>query len=124
MPVIHLSGFIETCCCTCYRKPGGLSPEYLKGLDIIQYFPPKVQLFSGCPSRRVFSRSFVSNSVTPWTAAHQASLSITNSWILLQLMSIKLVVPSNRLILYYPLLPPSIFPNIRVFSSEAFLHIR
>ena len=65
----------------------------------------------------------------PWTAAHQASLSITNSWSLLKLMSIKLVMPSNHLILchpllHHPLLLPSIFPSIRVFSSESVLHIR
>ena len=54
--------------------------------------------------------------VTPWTAAHQASLSITNSWGLLKLMSIALVIPSNYLILCCPLLlSPSILPSIRVF---------
>ena len=59
-------------------------------------------------------------SVTPWTAAHQASLSITNSWSLLKLMSIKSVMPSNRLIPCCPLLLlPSIFPSIRVFSNES-----
>ena len=63
--------------------------------------------------------------MTPWTAAHQASLSITNSWSLLKLMSIKLVMPSNHLTLCHPLLlPPSIFPSIRVFSSESVFHIR
>ena len=63
--------------------------------------------------------------VTPWTAAHQASLSITNSWNLPKLTSIKLVMPSNHLILCYPLcLLPSIFPSIRVFSNESVLHIR
>ena len=63
--------------------------------------------------------------VTPWTAAHQASLSITNSWSLLKLMFIKSVMPSSRLILCHPLLlPPSIFPSIRVFSKEAVLPIR
>ena len=63
--------------------------------------------------------------VTPWTAAHQASLSITNSWSLLKLMSIKLVMPSNHLIHCRPLLlPPSIFPSITVFSNESVLHIR
>ena len=63
--------------------------------------------------------------VTPWTAARQASLSITNSWSLLKLMSIKLVMPSNHLILCHPLLLlPSIFPNIRDFSNESVLHIR
>ena len=63
--------------------------------------------------------------MTPWTAAHQASLSITISWSLLKLMSIKLVMSSNHLILSFPLLPlPSIFPSIRVFSSGSALHIR
>ena len=63
--------------------------------------------------------------VTLWTAAHQASLSITNSRSLLKLMSIMLVMPSNHLILCRPLLLlPSVFPSIRVFSSESVLHIR
>ena len=63
--------------------------------------------------------------VTPWTAAHQASLSITNSRSLLKLMSIESVMPSNHLILCCPLLlPPSIFPSIRVFSNELVLPIR
>ena len=62
---------------------------------------------------------------TPWTAARQASLSITNSQSLLKLMSIESVMPSNRLIPCCPLLlPPSIFPIIRVFSNEAVLRIR
>ena len=63
--------------------------------------------------------------VTPLTAARQASLSITNSQSLLKLISIESVMPSNHLILCYPLLlPPSIFPSIRVFSNESVLHIR
>ena len=63
--------------------------------------------------------------VTPWTAACQASLFITNSWSLLKLMSAESVMPSNHLILCYPLfLLPSIFPSIRVFSDESALHIR
>ena len=62
---------------------------------------------------------------TPWTAARQSSLSITNFWSLLKLMSIESVMPSNHLILYCPLLLlPSIFPSIRVFSNESVLHIR
>ena len=62
---------------------------------------------------------------TPWTTALQASLSITNSWSLLKLMSIELVMPSNHLILCCPLLlSPSIFPSIRVFSNKSGLHIR
>ena len=62
--------------------------------------------------------------VTPWTAAHQVSLSIINSQSLLKLMSIKSVMPSNHLILCCPLLPPSIFPSIEVFSNESVLCIR
>jgi len=63
--------------------------------------------------------------VIPWTAAHQASLSITNSQSLLKLMSIESVMPSNHLILCCPLLLlPSIFPSIRVFSNESVLRIR
>ena len=63
--------------------------------------------------------------MTPWTAAHQASLSITNSWSFLQLMSTESVMASNQLILCRPLLLPLlIFPSIRVFSSESVLHIR
>ena len=63
--------------------------------------------------------------MTPWTAAFQTSLSITNSQSLLKLMSIELVMPSNHLILCRPLLLlPSIFSNIRVFSNESILHIR
>ena len=58
------------------------------------------------------------------TAACQASLSITNSWNLLKLMSIESVMPSNHLIFYHPLLLPSIFPSIRVFSNESAFHIR
>ena len=63
--------------------------------------------------------------VNPWTVAHQASLSITNSWSLLKLISIELVMPSNHLLLCCPLLLlPSIFPSIRVFSNESVLCIR
>ena len=72
-----------------------------------------------------FSCSVMSNSVTPWTAAHQASLSNTNSRSLLRLMSIESVMPSNHLIFCHPLLLlPSIFPSIRVFSNESVLRIR
>ena len=63
--------------------------------------------------------------MTPWTAACQASQSITNSQSLLKLMSIKSVMPSNHLILCHPLLlPPSIFPSTRVFSNESVLCIK
>ena len=80
----------------------------------------------------VQSLSHVRLFVTPWTAARQASLSITNSQSLLKLMSIESVMPSNHLILCGPLLqslnchplPPSIFPSISVFSNDSVLHIR
>ena len=72
-----------------------------------------------------FSRSVMSKSLTPWTVACQASLSIANYWSLLKLMCIESVMPSNHLILCRPLLlPPSIFPSIRVFSNESALPIR
>ena len=70
------------------------------------------------------SISFVQLFAIPWTEAHQASLSITNSQSLLKLMSIESVMPSNHLILCRPLLLPSIFPSIRVFSNESTLNIR
>ena len=80
---------------------------------------PSVQFSSVAQSSRV--RLFA----TPWTAAHQASLSITNSRSLLKLISIESVMPSNHPILCRPLLLlPSVFPSIRVFSSELVLHIR
>ena len=80
---------------------------------------PSVQFSS------VHSLSHVQLFATPWTAACQASLSITNSWSFLKLMFIESVMPSNHLILCRPLLlPPSIFPSIRVFSNESILCIR
>ena len=76
-----------------------------------------------CSSVQSLSR--VQLFVTPCTAARKASLSITNSWSLLKLISIELVMPSNHLILCCPLLlPPSMFPSIRVFSNESVLRIR
>ena len=82
-------------------------------------------LFSSIQFSSVQSLSRVQLFATPWTAAHQASLSITNSQSLLKLMSIELVMPSNHLILCRPLLlPPSIFPSIRVFANESVLRIR
>ena len=77
------------------------------------------------PFSSVQSLSNIQLFATPWTAARQALLSITNSWSLLKLMSIESVMPSNHLILCHPLLlPPSIFPGIRVFSNESVLCIR
>ena len=78
--------------------------------------------YTGISSVQLLSRVWLF--VTPWTAACQASLSITNSQSLLKLMSIESVMPSNHLILCHPLLLPSIFPSIRVFSNESVLRIR
>ena len=73
----------------------------------------------------LFSHSVMSDSATPWTVAHQASLFITISQSLLKLMSIESVMPSNHLVLCHPLLLlPSVFPSIRVFSNESALHLR
>ena len=71
----------------------------------------------------VQSLSHVQLLATPWTAAHQASLSFTISWSLLKLMSIESLMPSNHLSLCHPLLLPSIFPGIKVYSNEAVLCI-
>ena len=82
------------------------------------------QLVKNLPAIQ-FSLSVMSDSLQPQTVACQASLSITNSWSLLKLMSIESVMPSNHLILCHPLrLLPSIFPSIRGFSNERVLHIR
>ena len=83
------------------------------------YFIPKIIVAV------VQSLCHVQLSATPWIAVHQASLSITNTWSLLKLMSIQSLMPTNHLILCHPLLLlPSIFPSIRVFSSESVLPIR
>jgi len=80
---------------------------------------------SGCQFNSIQSLSHVRLFVTPWAAACQASLSFINSQSLLKLMSIKLVMPSNHLVLCHPLLLlPSMFPSIKVFSNESVLHIR
>ena len=112
-----------------------LSPPSSPALNLSQH-----QVFSNDPALCIRSAKFWSFSfsissvqllssvrffVTPWAVACQASPSITNSWSLLKLMPIESVMPSNHLILCHPLLlPPSIFPSIRVFSNEAVLCIR
>ena len=88
---------------------------------LLSFRPPK-PMFGTFSS--VQSLSSVWLFVIPWTATHQASLSITNSRSLLKLMSIESVMPSNYLILCHPLFPPSIFPSIRVFSNQLVLRIR
>ena len=80
-------------------------------------------LFSVVAKSSVQSLSCVQLFAVPWTAARQASLSITDSQSLLKLMSIESVMPSNHLIFYCPLLLPSIFPQIRVFSNESVLRV-
>ena len=90
---------------------------------------PCPQMFSSLTFYLQFSSGQLLSRVrlfaTPWTAARQASLSITNSYSLLKLMSIESVMPSNHLILCHPLLlPPSNFPSIRVFSNESVLRMR
>ena len=90
------------------------------------YTPSEQKLWESlCGSVPVQPHSRVWLFATPWTAARQASLSITNSWSLLKLMSIESVMASNHLILCRPLLLlPSLFPNLRVFSNESVLRIR
>ena len=89
-------------------------------VDCVNYMHVPASMFSS-----VQSLSQIQLFVTPWTAAHQTSMSITNSRSLLKLISIELVMPSNHLILFLPfLLLPSIFPSIRVFSNESALCIR
>ena len=90
---------------------------------------PSVQFYLACLKSLHFSSvqslSHVRLFETPWTAAHQASLSITNFWSLPKLMSIESLMPSNHLILHHPLLLlPSTFPRIRVFSNESTLCIK
>ena len=102
-----------------------LLPESLHTQVWAKPLPELEQDKQGVSFSSVHLLSCVRLFVTPWTVARQASLSITNSWSLLKLMSIELVMPSNHLILCCPLLLlPSIFPSIRVFSNESALCIR
>ena len=105
-------------------KPASLMfPALAGGMLAPSGKPPKE--VSSVQFSSVQSLSHVRLSATPWTAALQASLSITNSHNLPKLMSIELVMPSNHLFLCCPLLlPPSIFPSIRVFSNNSVLCIR
>ena len=100
------------------------SPEGLPDPGIKSPFLPDRQILYNFSSVQI-SRSVMSDSATPWTAAHQAFLSITNTWSLLKLMSIESMMPSNHLILFCPLLfPPSILPSITVLANESVLRIR
>ena len=142
-PVSLQSPFAETLSSALQARHPDSTPESPPNAQMIPELPSAQlgeEVFRGCPQNQIcdFQRARSSwiqfSSVqslspvrlfaTPWTAAHQASLSITNSRSLLKLMSIKSVMPSNHLILCRPLLlPPSIFPSIRVFSNESVLHI-
>ena len=109
----------------------GSNPHLLHLLCLLHWQAGSLPLsYQGSPTNAyqfssVQSLSHVSLFATPWTAARQASLCITNSQSLLKLMSIESVMSSNHLILCYPLLLlRSIFPSIRVFSNESVLHIR
>ena len=98
---------------------------FARGLGINSKIKTLVEFLVGYSVQSVQSLSCVPLVATRWTAACQASLSITNSRSLLKLMSIRSVMPSNHLILCCPLLPlPSIFPRIRVFSNESVLPVR
>ena len=101
------------------------SGPHVEGREITSWISHLETNLLGLQFSSVQSLSCVRLFVTPWTTAHQASLSITNSKSSLKLMSIELVMPSNHLILCRPLLPlPSIFPSIRVFSNKSALCIR
>ena len=103
--------------------PAGVEAEGLQWEDVRLYSAKESTSVRVVVVAQLLSRVWLF--VTPWTAACQASLSFTISRSLLDLMSIKLVMPSNHLILCHPLLLlPSIFPSIRVFPNESALHIR
>ena len=109
------------------RSPEGYSPWDCKESGMTEQLNTQHNLWGfGQFSSVQFSHSVVSNSATPWTEVHQASLSITNSRSLLKLMSIGLMVPSNSHLIFCHLLLllPSIFPSIRGFSNKTVLFIR
>ena len=116
------SGFTEiiSLICTsaiCSQYPVFLHPEFPQGSP--EGVAALWWMLSSVPLSHV--RLFA----TPWTAAHETSLSITNSWSLLKLMSFESVLPSNHFILCHPLLLlPAIFPSIRICSNELALHIK
>ena len=106
-----------------YFKMGTIKNRNCKDLKEAEEIQNRLQEYTEFSSVHSLSRIWLFAS--PWTAAHQASLSINNSQSLLKLMSIESVIPANHLILCRPLLlPPLILPSIRVFSDESFLQIR
>ena len=106
----------SVCVCVCVYTYQSLSCVHLLWRSVCVCVCVKIPVWFSC--------LVMSDSATPWTAARQASLSITNSWSLLRLISIKLVMPSNHLIHCHPFLLPSVFPSITVSSSVSVLHIR
>ena len=124
--LLHGETFTKSLVTIGVQKPCTLAPtrNSSEGLSCHQTMPSGYPRFPIKVSVQ-FSHSVVSDSVTPWTAACPASLSITNSYSLLKFMSIESVMPSYHLILCRPLLLlPSIFPSIRVFSNVSVLRIR
>ena len=109
-----------------YCHPADLTSMQSISCEMLGFMKHKLESrFSSVHFSSVQSLSHVQLFATPGTVAHQASLSITNSWSLLKLMSIELVMSSNHLTLCHPLFHlPSIFPSIRVFSNESVLLIR
>ena len=124
--VYHFTFFILILLVSSYLKWVYCRHHIIGFCFFIQYenLYPFQGVFVSCISSVQFL-SHVRLFATPWTAAHQASLSITSSRSSLKLMSIESVMPSNHLILYHPLLLlPSILPSIRAFSNESVLRIR
>ena len=110
---------------SCHNSLGDKLLAFAPVLFLIIFLSNRIWLLARYVFSSAQSLSHVRLFVTPWIAARQASLSITNARILFKLMFIEPVMPSNHLILYCPfLLPPSIFPSIRVFSNESVLRIR
>ena len=114
-----------------FRWKGSYSSAFIHCNDLTQKDDPNIHSKGIKDANFFFFFNFVVQLishiqlfVTPWTAARLASLSFTISRNLLKLMSIESMMPSNHLILCYPLLLPSIFPSIRVFSNESALHVR
>ena len=118
LPDTHTTGFSAHCASLCSSEGSISVPHWL-----LASFLVPVPVFAEPQFSSVQSLSCVQFFATPWTAARQVSMSITNSWSLLKLMSIESVMPSNHLILFRPLLLlPSIFPSIKVFSNGSVLH--